>query len=173
MANPEPFQVVIMGVSGSGKTTLAALLSERLGCAFAEADQFHSAENIAKMSAGEALGDEDRWPWLRRLAAWMVEQARAGRPAIITCSALKRSYRELLRSDAPRAVFVHLAGSRELIAGRLDRRQGHFMPPSLLDSQLATLEALGPDEPGAAFDASRSPEALASAVQAYLLEREP
>jgi len=155
---------VVMGVCGTGKTTVAALLAERLGCELAEADDFHSAANIAKMAAGVPLEDADRWPWLQKIAGWIHERDLAGRPAVVTCSALKRAYRDVLRTGSPRIFFIHLAGSRELILDRMQRRKDHFMPASLVDSQFALLEPLGPDERGVVLDVARPPDVLASAA---------
>jgi gluconokinase len=146
---PGTTTVVVMGVSGSGKSTVAAELVARLGWDFAEGDEFHPAENVAKMHAGHPLDDGDRWPWLRRLAAWIGEHEAAGRSAVVTCSALKRSYRDLLRDGHPSVWFAHVAADPELIRNRVEHRSGHFMPASLLASQLALLEPLAPDEPGA------------------------
>jgi gluconokinase len=142
--------VVVMGVSGSGKSTVGRLLADRLGAAFVDADDLHPEANVAKMTAGIPLTDEDRRPWLRRVAE--AANAEDG-PVVIACSALRRAYRDLLTSeaDAPLA-FVHLNGSPELLAGRLAARTGHFMPPALLDSQLRTLEPLAADEPGFTVD---------------------
>jgi gluconokinase len=140
--------LVVMGVSGSGKTTVAQRVAERLGWVFAEGDDFHPAANVAKMHAGHPLTDEDRWPWLRALADWIGVREAAGENAVLTCSALKRSYRALLDSGHPSVRFVHITASPETIRHRLEQRQGHYMPASLLDSQLATLEPLQPDEPG-------------------------
>ena len=136
--------LVIMGVSGSGKSTVAGILAGRLGWDLEEGDDLHPASNVAKMAAGEPLTDEDRRPWLDRVAEWIHAHTAAGRPGIITCSALKRSYRDRLRGD--HVVFVYLAGSREVLAQRLAARTGHFMPAALLDSQLAALEPPGDDE---------------------------
>ena len=155
---------VVMGVCGTGKTTVASVLAERLGCELAEADDFHSAANIAKMAAGVPLEDADRWPWLQNIAGWIHERDHAGRPAVVTCSALKRAYRDALRSGSPRIFFIHLAGSRELILDRMQRRKDHFMPASLVDSQFAILEPLGPDERGVVLDVARPPAVLASAA---------
>ncbi|MEV4318552.1 gluconokinase [Actinocrispum sp. NPDC049592] len=149
-----------MGVSGSGKTTVGRNLADRLGVPYAEADEFHPPANIAKMSAGHPLTDEDRWPWLRAIADWIREHPDGG---VVTCSALKRSYRDLLRTGGP-VFFVHLSGVQEVIAARLAARQGHFMPPALLASQLADLEPLDADEPGVVLNVDATPEALTEAA---------
>jgi gluconokinase len=140
----EPVVLVLMGVSGSGKSKVAGLLAGRLGWEFEEGDDLHPPRNIAKMAAGHPLDDEDRWPWLTEVAAWIKTRTDSGRCGLITCSALKRSYRDILRGD--HVVFVHLAGDRDLVARRLTARHGHFMPPALLDSQFETLEPPGADE---------------------------
>ncbi|MFE6233667.1 gluconokinase [Cellulosimicrobium sp. NPDC057862] len=159
-----PQHLVVMGVAGSGKTTVATLLAQRLGTEYAEADQFHPEANIAKMSAGTPLTDEDRWPWLEAIRDWLSVEADAGRSGVVTCSALKRSYRDLLRTARGRVCFVHLDGSPELLAERMEHRSGHFMPTSLLPSQLATLEPLDDDEPGFTVDVTRTPEEIADLV---------
>jgi gluconokinase len=153
--------LVVMGVSGVGKTSVAAELVTRTGWVFVEGDDLHPEANRAKMAAGRPLDDEDRWPWLRRIAAWIGEQEAAGRSAVITCSALKRSYRDLLRDGHPSVRFVHLLAPRELVQARVDARRGHYMPPSLLESQLATLEPLQPDEPGIGVDTTGAPGEVA------------
>ena len=166
MQNP-PTHLVVMGVAGSGKTTLAAGLSRQLGWACAEADEFHPDANIAKMSQGIPLQDEDRWPWLQEIRAWMTGQAQAGGSTVITCSALKKSYRRLLSEAEGRVIFLHLDGGADLISQRMQGREGHFMPPALLPSQLATLEALSQEELDAGslrLDISQSPEQLVAAV---------
>jgi gluconokinase len=150
-----------MGVSGSGKTTVGRALAARLGVGYAEADEFHPPGNIAKMSAGHPLTDEDRWPWLQAIAAWVGEHEVDG--GVVTCSALKRTYRDLLRSGGP-VFFVHLEGGRDVIAARLNARQGHFMPPALLDSQITDLEPLDPDEPGVVLDIGQTPDELTEAA---------
>lgn len=164
--------LVVMGVSGSGKTTVAEGVVGRTGWVFAEADAFHPQANIDKMASGTPLTDEDRWPWLRHLGAWMAEHGAKGEDTVITCSALKRVYRDVLRAEVEalgaghRVVFAHLDGSAEIIAARLEGRQGHFMPASLLQSQIDTLEDLEPDEDGVALDLTASPEALVDQVMA-------
>ena len=163
--NSEPARhpvLVIMGVSGSGKSTVAGILGGRLNWDLEEGDDLHPPANVAKMAAGQALTDEDRWPWLDRVAAWITEHTRAGEPGIVTCSALKRSYRDRLRG--PSVVFVHLAGTKDTIGRRLTTRTGHYMPPSLLESQIETLEPLGPDENGIVVDVGRSPKELADEI---------
>ncbi|VXB50656.1 D-gluconate kinase, thermosensitive [Microbacterium sp. 8M] len=147
-----PRILVVMGVSGSGKSTLAGLLAGRLGWPLQEGDDLHPAENVAKMEAGIPLTDEDRWPWLGLIRDWIADRIAAGESAIVTCSALRRSYREILA--LPGVEFVHLEGTRHDLAERLGRRLGHFMPASLLDSQLETLEPLGPDEAGFVVDSA-------------------
>ncbi|OBG81951.1 gluconate kinase [Mycobacterium sp. E802] len=149
--------VVVMGVSGSGKSTVGAALAQRMRVPFADADDFHPAANIAKMSAGHALDDADRHPWLEAIGGWLAEHADGG---VMSCSALKRKYRDQLRRHCPDVVFLHLSGSPEVIRRRQASRPGHFMPASLLDSQFATLEPLGPDEAGTAIDVDQSIDAI-------------
>ncbi|WP_146359715.1 gluconokinase [Arthrobacter yangruifuii] len=160
--------LVIMGVAGSGKTTIANLLSKRLGWIAAEADEFHPAVNIAKMSAGVPLNDDDRWPWLFAIRDWMGAQAKNGRCTIVTCSALKRTYRNVLAQAPGEVAFVHLDGSGELLAQRMKTRTGHFMPPSLLPSQLSTLEPLSPEEAGLRIEISNSPGEIVDAILQHL-----
>ncbi|WP_324788786.1 gluconokinase [Streptomyces sp. H51] len=150
-----PQVVVVMGVAGTGKTTIGPLLAARLGVPYAEGDDFHPSANIAKMSAAIPLGDADRWPWLDAIGAWAHD--REGLGGVVSCSALKRSYRDRLRAAAPGVVFVHLTGDRALVEDRMSHRQGHFMPTALLDSQFATLQPLGPDEAGVEVDVVGSP----------------
>lgn len=165
--------VVVMGVAGTGKTTVGDLLAARLGVPYAEADAFHPPANIAKMSAGTPLDDADRQPWLDAIGAWAhghVATA-ADRPdgtgadpntvsAVVSCSALKRSYRDRLRAAEPRVRFLHLTGDRALIDARMAQRAGHFMPVALLDSQFATLEPLQSDEDGAAVRVDAEPPVI-------------
>jgi carbohydrate kinase (thermoresistant glucokinase family) len=145
-----PPVLVLMGVTGSGKSTVGGILAGRLGWPLCEGDDLHPPENVAKMASGHPLTDADRWPWLARVRAWIDEQVAAGRPGVVTCSALKRSYRDVLRGE--HVVFVHLNGTRAQLAARLATRHGHFMPAALLDSQLADLEPPGPDEQALTVD---------------------
>lgn len=146
-SRPMPHGLVVMGVTSSGKSTLGETFAERFGWAYRDGDSFHSPENVAKMSAGIALTDEDRWPWLRSISAWLVENRKAGRHAVVSCSALRRVYRDILVDGTPDEVrIVYLEGSRDLIAARMAKRERHYMPTSLLDSQFAALEPPTPDE---------------------------
>jgi gluconokinase/shikimate kinase len=146
--------LVIMGVSGSGKSTVAGMLAGRLGWDLAEGDDMHPPANVAKMAAGHPLDDADRWPWLDQIAVWIREHAEAGRPGIITCSALKKSYRDVLRGD--HVVFVDLVGTHDQIAARLTARHGHFMPAGMLDSQIETLEPPSAEEDAIRIDVTAS-----------------
>ena len=157
-----PPVLVLMGVTGTGKSTVAGVLAGRLDWDLCDGDDLHPPENVRKMAVGQPLTDEDRWPWLRRVADWIQLRIRAGRPGIITCSALKRSYRDLLRDE--HVVFVHLAGTRDQIAARLVTRGGHFMPTSLLDSQFAALEPPGPDEQSLKVELGTDPRAQAAQI---------
>ncbi|WP_418277801.1 gluconokinase [Isoptericola jiangsuensis] len=160
--------VVVMGVAGSGKTTIAALLADRLGLDLAEADEFHPEANIAKMSAGEPLDDDDRRPWLEAIRDWLDERTDAGRSAVVTCSALRRSYRDVLRTAHGHVRFLHLDGTGEVLARRMTGRTGHFMPPELLPSQLATLEPLDDDEDGLVVDITTDPATIVADAVAWL-----
>jgi gluconokinase len=166
--SPGTTTIVVMGVSGSGKSTVAATLVDRLGWEFAEGDDFHPAANVEKMRAGIALDDDDRWPWLRSLAAWIGEHEKAGRNVVVTCSALKRSYRNLLCDGHPSVWYAHVTADAELIRERIEHRTGHYMPASLLDSQLSTLEPLGDDEPGARISGAGSPPSVVTELLAAL-----
>lgn len=164
----QPPVIVVMGVSGVGKTTVARQLADRLGIPYAEADDFHPAANIARMSAGIPLDDTDREPWLHALGDWLGTRADAGTGGVVTCSALKRRYRDILRAHCPGAFFLHLSGGRDLVGDRIAHRTGHFMPASLLDSQYAALEPLQADEHGAALDVGPTPETLVEKAAALL-----
>ncbi len=154
MASTTPI-LVFMGPAGTGKSTVAGMLAGRLGWDFQEGDDLHPAENVAKMASGHALNDDDRWPWLDRVAGWIDAQIAAGRPGIVTCSALKRSYRDVLRRTD--VTFVLLMGDPKLVLERLLRRQGHYMPPSLLTSQFETLEMPDADEQAIRVDLDLTP----------------
>jgi len=159
-----PIQLVVMGVSGSGKSTVAAAIAARTGCAFAEGDDFHPATSIARMAAGDPLDDVMRAPWLAAIAAWLAQQAAREQCAVVSCSALRRAYRDVLRGAGRDVRMVHLAGPQELVAHRLAARRGHFMPPDLLASQYAILEPLAADEPGITLNLALSPTQLADAA---------
>lgn len=159
MASP----IVVMGVSGSGKSTVGAALAQRLRVPFADADDFHPPANIAKMTAGEALDDDDRYPWLEAIGEWLAERCVTG--GVMSCSALKRKYRDQLRRHCPEVELLHLVGTPEVIGRRQASRPGHFMPASLLASQFATLEPLGSDERGVDIDVDQSIDAI---VESYV-----
>jgi gluconokinase len=156
--------VIVAGVSGTGKTTVGAMLAGRLHWQFADADDFHPARNVAKMRAGIPLTDADRWPWLRAIAAWMDERIAAGEPAVVTCSALKRAYRDVLLGGRPQAWLVFLILDRDDLALRLTARHGHFFPATLLDSQLAETELPQPDEHAALLTRTGGPERTVSQI---------
>ncbi|AQA04988.1 gluconate kinase [Mycobacterium sp. MS1601] len=149
--------IVVMGVSGSGKSTVGAALAQRLRVPFADADDFHPEANVAKMSAGHALDDDDRYPWLEAIGDWLAEHADGG---VMSCSALKRKYRDQLRKHCPGTEFLHLAGTVEVIGRRQASRPGHFMPASLLASQFDTLEPLDSDEAGISIDVDQSIDSI-------------
>nr|WP_197914489.1 gluconokinase [Rhodococcus fascians] len=164
--------IAVMGVSGCGKSTVSQLLSSEVGAIFSDADDHHPAANIDKMTRGLALDDADRAPWLDMLREWVAQQDRLGSRTVLACSALRRSYRDQLRSAVPTLVFVHLCGTRETISARLRDRAGHFMPSQLLDSQLSSLEPLGADEAGVTIDLSPPPtELVRRIVDALALPR--
>ena len=158
-----------MGVAGSGKTTVGTLLAQRLSVPFADADAFHSPANVALMSSGTPLTDDDRGPWLASIAAWLAECSESG--CVTTCSALRRSYRDVLRAEAPDVCFVYLAGSPELIAARVSDRADHFMPAALVESQFAALEPPAPDEGVLEIDASLPPDEIVAVVAAAARRR--
>jgi gluconokinase len=146
VADETPCALIVMGVSGSGKTTVGESLAKRLGWPYEDADKFHPASNVAKMSAGHPLTDQDRWPWLKAIAAEIDLICDAGKHVVIGCSALKRAYRDILVHGRTDIRLIYLDGTQALIADRLGRRKGHFMPPGLLTSQFNTLEPPTPDE---------------------------
>lgn len=156
--------IVVIGVAGSGKTTVATILARRLDAVFADGDDFHPPANVAKMSAGRPLDDDDRWPWLRGIRDWLSSQADAGRVAVVACSALKRPYRDLLREAHGEVLFVHLTGSPGLLAERIGGRSGHFMTPAMLESQLAALQPLEGDEPGFEVDVAPEPSRIVDEI---------
>ena len=160
--------VLLAGVSGSGKTTVGSLLAERLGWAFADGDSFHSAANVARMHAGQPLTDEDRWPWLGAIAAWMDERIAAGQSAVVARSARRRAYRDVLLDGRPAARMVFLQGSHDQDAGRLTARRGHFFPAKLLDSQFAALEMPQDSERILVLNVQGSPAAVVADVVAAL-----
>ncbi|MEJ8278540.1 gluconokinase [Pseudonocardia spirodelae] len=162
-ASPHPL-VVVMGVSGSGKSTVGAALADALGVPFTDADGLHPAANVAKMESGVPLTDDDRRPWLDAVGAELAGHAGTG--LVVACSALRRAYRDRLRSHAPATVFVHLCGDRTVLGERITGRSGHFMPPALLDSQLDTLEPLTADEAGATLDIRRPVDELVAGATA-------
>lgn len=160
----QPVVLVLMGVSGSGKSTVAALLAGRLGWAFEEGDALHPQTNIDKMAAGHPLTDEDRYPWLEKVAEWVDRRLDQGENGVITCSALKRSYRNIINRRGSGVVFVFLSGTPETISARLAERHGHFMPASMLGSQFVDLEELSPGEPGIRIDVGPGPEVIAQQI---------
>jgi gluconokinase len=157
-----------MGVSGAGKSTIAALLAVRLGWTYEDADWFHPPANIEKMHLGQPLTDEDRWPWLEGIAAWIEATCRAGGHGVIACSALKRAYRDVLVAGRSCVRIVYLKGERDLIARRMTMRHGHFMPPSLLDSQFAALEEPSEEEHPLVVSINARPHDIVEAIVAKL-----
>ncbi len=149
--------VVVMGISGVGKSSVGRDLADRFGVEYVDGDDFHSEANIAKMSAGTPLTDDDRWPWLEKIGQWLAQHGADG--GVISCSALRRVYRDVLTDAAPRTLFLHLTGDHDLIRSRMEGRD-HFMPLSLLESQEETLEALQDDERGWAFDITPPPDVI-------------
>ncbi len=163
-----PLHLVLMGVSGCGKSTVARALRDRLGWELAEGDDHHPRANVEKMAAGRPLVDEDRWPWLRILADWTAERDDRGESTILTCSALRRTYRDVLREGGEGTYFVHLHGDKGLLLDRMESREGHFMPPTLLESQLETLERLEDDERGIVVDIANPTDRQARLVLTQL-----
>jgi carbohydrate kinase (thermoresistant glucokinase family) len=168
VSTPEPQILIVMGVSGSGKTTVARTIAERLGWPFLEGDDLHPPANVEKMHSGVPLTDADRLPWLHAIAAWIDARLAAGEAGVVTCSALKHAYRAILVGDRPHVRLVYLDGDKALIAHRLAERKGHFMPPTLLDSQFATLEAPGADEHPLTVHLGGTPEQAVDQVIAAL-----
>jgi carbohydrate kinase (thermoresistant glucokinase family) len=162
--------VVVMGVSGAGKTRIGRDVATRLGWTFIEGDDLHTEANRQKMAAGKPLDDEDRWPWLDRLCEAARDIEADGGSVVIACSALKRAYRDRLRVAGQDVRFVHLSGDRAVIGERMAARRGHYMPPGLLDSQIATLEAPTADEGVMTFDVSQRPSRIVDEVAAQLAE---
>jgi 6-phosphogluconate dehydrogenase/gluconokinase len=167
----QPMHIVVMGVSGSGKSTVGIPLADKLGFDFAEGDQFHPQANVDKMSAGRPLDDDDRWPWLQALAEWTRQRDADGVSTVITCSALKRRYRDVLREGGEETRFVHLVGDAAMMRDRMHARE-HFMPPTLLTSQLDTLEPLGEDERGIVADIAIPVEEIVADLVQWVREQE-
>lgn len=159
-SSPAPVAIIVMGPSSVGKTTTAQMIAAELGWPFAEADEFHPPQNIEKMSAGIPLNDADRQPWLETIRDWISGQAAEGRSVVLTCSALKRRYRDTLRGARARVRFLELVASKALVAERMAQRTGHYMPTSLLDSQFADLEELHDDEDGVKIDVGPPPQTV-------------
>ena len=172
-AHNRPVIVVIMGASGSGKTTIASRLADRSGWAYQEGDALHPPANVEKMKGGTALSDADRLPWLRRIAERIDEWRAQGQSGVVTCSALKRSYRDIVVGDRPEVTLVYLRGSPELIRGRLAARHGHFMPPALLDSQFAVLEEPKAEDRPIVVDIGASPDHIVAQIADRLAARQP
>jgi gluconokinase len=168
VSNPPTTTVVVMGVSGSGKTTVATGAAAALGWKYSEGDDFHPAANVEKMRSGHPLDDEDRWPWLRDIASWIGDRERLGESVVVTCSALKRSYRDLLADGHPSVVFCELEVPAAVLADRMAHREGHYMPASLLRSQLDTLQPLQPDERGLLAPLDGGEEAVLAQVLQHL-----
>ena len=167
-ASSRPMRVVLMGVSGCGKSTVGEALAEHLGWRFVEGDSLHPAENVAKMAAGQPLNDGDRAGWLGTLAQQLAQAREAGQGLVISCSALKRAYRGRLRTGDPDALFVHLAGSHEVIAQRLAARTHLYMPPSLLESQFADLQPPASDEQALVLNVLQTPAQLIADIAQHL-----
>ena len=162
-----PSPIVVMGVAGSGKSTVGSALAQQLRVPFIDADTLHPPANIAKMSAGEPLNDDDRYPWLEKVGDWLSDHRDGG---VVACSALKRKYRDQLRAHCPRVEFLHLSGSPELIGRRLAARSGHFMPAALLQSQFDALEPLGADERGVVINLTDEIQDVGVIVDTFLVE---
>ena len=168
---PDSQRICVMGVAGAGKTTVGTLLADALGSAYLEGDDLHPAESVRRMAQGIPLTDEDRGPWLDAIASRIARAKRSDAGLVVSCSALKRSYRDTLRRADGDMRFVHLVGDAPLIAQRLARRAGHFMPATLLESQLATIEIPAPDEHAWTFDVADTPEAIVARIVGRLTQR--
>jgi gluconokinase len=172
MSDVTPFcALIVMGVASSGKSTIAKKLAERLGWTFEDGDDFHPEANVAKMSAGQPLTDDDRWPWLQAIADEIDKVSSAGGQVVVACSALKRAYRDVLVHGRSDIGIVYLDGSRELIGERMAKRKGHFMPPGLLDSQFNTLEPPAPDERPVVASIDAPVDAIVDAIISQLSDR--
>jgi len=171
VANETPCALVVMGVSGSGKSTISESLARQLGWQYEDGDRFHPPSNVAKMSAGQPLTDEDRWPWLQAIAGRIDEWRARGEGGVVTCSALKRAYRRIIIGDRPEGVLVYLKGSRELIHRRMAARHEHFMPVALLDNQFKTLEEPGVDESPIVVDVAKTPAEIVATIVRELEKR--
>ena len=169
MTSPAFRPMIVMGVSGCGKSTVGQKLAARLDLDFIDGDDLHPKSNKEKMAAGHPLNDADRQPWLETIGDALAASLQSGKPAVIACSALKRSYRDLLRSREPNTLFVHLRGSSELIQQRLDERSHEYMPPTLLASQLHALEAIGSDESAIEVDVAHTPDDIVAVVATHLV----
>ncbi len=167
-----PAVLVVMGVSGSGKTTIAALLAGRLGWEYEDGDDFHPPENVAKMHGGTPLTDEDRWPWLHAIAAWIDATRATGRHGVVVCSALRRVYRDILLAGRPDVRLIYLQGDKRLIAKRQAARLNHYMPATLVDSQFAALEEPMPDEHPITVSVAPRPSEIVQAIMAQLPKAE-
>jgi gluconokinase len=165
------FVVVVMGVSGSGKTTIATRLAKAQGWPFMDGDDLHPRDNVEKMKSGQSLTDEDRWPWLRRIAERVDEWRAAGTGGVITCSALKRAYRDVILGGRPGTALVYLKGSRELIKARMAARKGHFMPVALLDNQFTVLQEPAADERPIVTDVAPTPDEIVAEITRQLEDR--
>lgn len=165
-SSASPLHIVVMGVSGSGKSTIGRAIADRLGWEFAEGDDYHPQSNVDKMASGRPLVDEDRWPWLEELASWTADRDGEGHSTVLTCSALRSVYRDILRRGG-NTFFVHLRGDKNLLMERMEGRE-HFMPPSMLESQLDALEQLSADEAGMVQDVANPAERIAAVVAAQL-----
>jgi len=168
-----PVIAIVMGVSGSGKTTVAALLAAALGCQFQEGDELHPRENVEKMQGGAPLTDADRMPWLHKIAETIDGWRAQGESGVLTCSALKRSYRDIIIGDRPDVTLVYLKGSYDLIRRRMTAREEHFMPVALLDRQFATLEEPTPDERPITVDVGGRPAEIAEEIVRRLMDLSP